>query len=261
MSRSRSGLAAIALVALFSGSINQAEEAKPKDFAFEEFLIAPVRVHLMSAKGVPDWETTLSEKDLARVLTKANRVWSQAGVYFYIESLVREEAVNQDLSSELKSQTDLRWLLRLCPDSSKSERQFHLYYIKRMPVNGIYFREAIFVKDTASLRNVEGGIDEPLPRVSSHELGHALSLPHRQATTNLMASGTTGTRLNQQEVEQARKAAQRFEWIQTAPDILKRANELYEAEKRTEARTLYQALGGLPVKSEAVERAKNRAAE
>jgi len=53
-------------------------------------------------------------------------------------------------------------------------RRVHIYYIKQFGANGVFLGRAIFVKDTAALRPVEGGIDEPLPRVTSHELGHAL---------------------------------------------------------------------------------------
>ena len=130
-----------------------------------------------------------------------------------------------------------------------------------MSVNGICFSDAIFVKDTASLREVAGGIDEPIPRVSSHELGHAFSLPHRQDTTNLMASGTTGTWLNEAEIAQAREAARKFDWLEPAPEVLKRANALFRVNKQQEAAALYARLSTIPLNAEEVELAKQRIAQ
>jgi hypothetical protein len=92
----------------------------------------------------------------------------------------------------------------------------HVYYVHRLPTNGVYLgADAIFVKDTASLREAKGGVDEPIPRVTSHELGHALGLAHRQDTINLMASGTTGWSLNDAEIGAARSWAGRQPWILT----------------------------------------------
>src|SRR5438034_8583953 len=168
-------------------------------FSFNDYLLAPVRIHLLSAKDSPAIQTTLTEKDITRILGKMNGVWAKAGLHFYLESLVREEANVPEVSPQPGEPSGRRWLLGLRPSPSKATNTFHIYYLKQMSVNGIYFPEGIFVKDTASLGKVEGGIDEPLPRVSSHELGHAFGLPHRQDTTNLMASGTTGTGLNDEE--------------------------------------------------------------
>jgi predicted Zn-dependent protease len=49
-----------------------------------------------------------------------------------------------------------------------------------------------------------------LPRVTSHEIGHALGLKHRQDKTNLMQSGTTGFSLNDAEIAAARAIAEEY---------------------------------------------------
>jgi hypothetical protein len=132
------------------------------------------------------------------------------------------------------------------PGSSRAERAFDVYFLKRIEPNGVFTPRGIFVKDTAELRPVEGGIDEPIPRVTSHELGHALSLPHREERTNLMASGTTGTLLNDAEIRQARAAAQKIAWIETAPALRQRADALAAAGQTAEAQALYRELPPLP---------------
>ena len=91
------------------------------------------------------------------------------------------------------------------------------------------------------------------------ELGHALGLPHRQNTTNLMASGTTGTWLNDEEISQTRETARGFAWVESASSLMEKANALFRANKRPEAATLYSRLATIPLKAEQVELAKKRA--
>jgi len=107
--------------------------AATNEFAFNEYLLAPVRVHLLSAKNLPTIQTTLAEKDIARILGKLNGVWAQAGLHFYLESLVREEAIGQETFAQRATQGVGSGLLELRPDASKATRMFHLYYIKDMP--------------------------------------------------------------------------------------------------------------------------------
>src|SRR2546421_9114516 len=112
-----------------------------------------------------------------------------------------------------------------------------------MTVTAIFIRrDGIFLQEIAALRPVPGGTDEPLPRVTSHELGHGLGLPHRQDRTNLMASGTTGTSLNEEEIQTARHKAESLPWIESAEAFLKKAELLGKDGHKDAAATRYRAL-------------------
>ncbi len=228
-------------------------------FQFQDYLVAPLRVHLLSATNAPDVHTTLTEADVQRILSKVNRVWAQAGIHFYLESLASEPARNAERYAQSWRSGPHHSVLRLRPVESRASSLFHVYYLKKMAINGIHFREANFVKDTASLRPVEGGIDEPLPRVTAHELGHALGLPHRQHRTNLMASGTTGIRLNENEIAVARETLEKLGWANTATAIKERADALYRNHEHEEAAEWYRRLQALPLKSKTVTEARERA--
>jgi hypothetical protein len=144
---------------------------------------------------------------------------------------------------------DQGWLPRHVLAANYGPDQFHVYYLKQFRVNGIYYPKALFVKDTAALRQVAGGIDEPIPRVTSHEFGHALGLVHRQDTFNLMASGTTGTSLNAAEIEAARFRAGNFPRFKSGPEWLAQATALRAAKKEAEAVALEKKLAALPMDS------------
>ena len=210
-----------------------------------DYLLVPLRVHLLSAKESPDISTTLTNGNITRILGKVNRVWAQAGLHFYLESLAQEEAANPELFLAHEGPAERFALLSLRPEETKASNLFHVYYLKQMTVNGIFLGEAIFVKDTASLREVEGGMDEPLPRVTAHELGHAFGLAHRQDKTNLMASGTTGIWLNEGEARQVRERAKQFPWIEPAGAVRQKADEWARTGKAREAEALYQRLAAL----------------
>ena len=228
-------------------------------FQFDEYLIAPLRIHLLSASNAPAIQTTLTEADIARILRKINGIWSQAGICFWLESLVHEEAAHQEIGSLLGKPNDLSVMLRLRPEATQATNLFQLYYVKEFSANGVYLGAAVFVKDTARLRAVPGGIDEPLPRVSSHELGHALSLRHHTNVLHLLASRTTGTNLDMAEIRQVREAAGRIPWIEPAPSVLKRADDLQHAGQDDDARKLYRRLAPIPLDGAALGRVRKRA--
>lgn len=167
----------------------------------------PVRVHLMQSATMPDMHTTLTEEDVRRIFGKVNKVWSQAGIQFEIEKIVATES--QPLPADARFKQEHLRVHAMIPKQSLSPTALDVCYVKKVTPNGFFYGEPVVVKDTASLKEVPGGLDEPLPRVTSHEIGHALGLKHRQDTVNLMASGTTGFSLNDAEIAIARDCAEK----------------------------------------------------
>jgi hypothetical protein len=183
-----------------------------KSFSFDEHRIVPVRVHLLRCKDEDALNGRLKADDVRRIFGKANRIWNKAGLVLDLESIMEEEVPRPEGFDPANAATCK--LAR--PEGSRPEGMIHVYYVHLLPMNGIYMgADAIFVKDTAALRPAKGGVDEPIPRVTSHEIGHAFGLPHRQDTINLMASGTTGWSVNDAEIDAVRAWAARRPWILT----------------------------------------------
>ena len=233
-------------IALLPHSLSIQEDAPVPKWKVEEYLLTPVRVHLFRDAAPSPIGVTLTKEDVTRILKKANGIWHFAGIHLYMESLVEEKAVLPD-GVEVKGEVPTGALRSLRPKATMSGLMLHVYYVGAMPVNGICIAsDALFVQQAAHLKEVPGGIDEPLPRVTSHEIGHALGLPHRQDRTNLMASGTTGTSFNDEEIHTVRRTADGLKWIVAPEQLLKRAEALAKAGKRDSGKPLYEAITALP---------------
>lgn len=190
---------AFALAAGIS-SLNAAEELPT--------LTVPIRLHLMQSEKEPDMHTTLTEADVQRILGKVNRIWAQACIRFEAEGIGKTTAL--DHVPKVEGALD-RWVLASIPRDRMSKTAINICYVKNVTPNGFWAGGGIgVVKDVPLLREVPGGVDEPIPRVTSHELGHALGLVHRQDLTNLMQSKTTGFSLNAEEIRIAREHAAAF---------------------------------------------------
>ena len=222
---------ALVLVLLVAALSHGASDPAPDVTApppAEEFILVPLRVHVLTSPDVPEIDCKLTDADVERIVTKMNRVWSVAGIYFGVESVVREPAAKVDQFQRIRDElgaAPLNLFRILRPEATRTFDGLHVYYVHQLPVNGVYMGDDYsIVQETAKLREVEGGIDEPVPRVTSHELGHALGLPHRQNRTNLMASGTTGTLLNEAEVKVARERALKVKGAMRFDECVKRAD-------------------------------------
>ena len=234
--------------------------ASPSPPAYDMFRIVPVRVHLLRDSETAAAVTHLSEKDVARIFRKANGIWHPAGIHLWVESVVSEKPAST-MGFEHAGSLPSTALLALRPTETRQAAMFHVYYIGEMSPNGIFMhRDGIFVKESARLRPVQGGIDEPLPRVTAHELGHGMGLPHRQDTFNLLASGTTGTTLNEAEIAIVRATVEPLPWVLTPTRFLERAEQADRDKDAVTARSIYAALHGIPGDSPVKKRAAERSA-
>ena len=219
-----------------------------------DFLVVPLRVHILSATDLPSVQCGLTDDDIARIVGKVNGIWHKAGVHWALGPIVREAAADQDKFRAEQGEgkrVALPVFRMLAPEGSKATEGVDVYYIHAFSVNGVFLGDrTAFVQETAKLRPVPGGIDEPLPRVTAHELGHALGLPHRQDRTNLLASGTTGTLLNQAEVDRVRSRAPRMPGMVSVPDLegqLKAARDRHEDAEVARLAAILAAIPAGPV--------------
>lgn len=190
---------AVTLIALawIAAATARADEALPP-------LTIPVRIHLVASAHEPALATTLIGDDARRVLATVNTIWAQAGIVFAVETVGATTVSDAPVAA--KEGGD-RWVVAAMPRERLLRDGLNIFYVKQLTPNGFYADGLIFVKDTARLEPVPGGLAEPLPRVTAHEIGHALGLPHRQDVVNLMASGKNGFLLNDAEIATARAVA------------------------------------------------------
>src|SRR4051794_4331549 len=58
--------------------------------AYDQFVVIPLRVHILTATDLPEVDCHLTDADVGRILGKVNRIWEKAGVHWGLESVVRE---------------------------------------------------------------------------------------------------------------------------------------------------------------------------
>jgi hypothetical protein len=66
--------------------------AGAQDVPAADFVIIPLRVHVLTAPDIDIAHCKLSDADVARVVGNINAIWHKAGIHFGVESVLREPA-------------------------------------------------------------------------------------------------------------------------------------------------------------------------
>lgn len=77
----------------------------------------------------------------------------------------------------------------------------------------------------------------------------------------LLASGTTGTWLNESEIKQVRAAAKKLSWVEPAAEVRRKAEALKLPNQAAESRKLWQRIAHLPLDCEAARLVRRHVAE
>jgi hypothetical protein len=218
------------------------EPARPP--AADAFLIVPLRVHILTSRDLKLADCKLRDADITRIVGKLNTIWSKAGLYFGLESIVREPAAQTERFRQLvelkKGEIGLLDYLTLLPKAGRGIDGFHAFFFHELPMNGASLvDDIVIVTEQARLNPVEGGIDEPIPRVLGFSIGVALGLEaRREPETSLLAMGTTGIDLSASDIDRARRVAKTVTGVMTIDETQKAAAAAQAAGQADRAKRL-----------------------
>ena len=101
--------------------------AAAQDVPAEQFVIIPLRVHVLTSTDIDQADCKMTEAEAARVVGNINAIWHKAGIHFGVESILREPVVQRerflivaDLGGGQVAPNDLRVLLPRASRASKA---------------------------------------------------------------------------------------------------------------------------------------------
>ena len=167
--------------------------------AADQFLIVPLRIHILRTPGLELANCKLKDGDVERVVRNVNTIWRKAGIVFGVESVLREAAVQQDrfrlIVQMNEGQIGLPDFQLLLPKPSRAFDGLHAYFFHELPFNGAYLgEESVVLQEGAQLNPVAGGIDDPVARVLGHCFGRTFGLRPRRAQIKPACPGHDGKR-------------------------------------------------------------------
>jgi hypothetical protein len=207
-------------------------------------ILLDLRLHLvrgmeLNVQGARMTTDHISEADVRRwIVPGINEAWAQANISFRLERVVEEEArrgssYERDLrtienSGRSNDSGRLAALRRRISTPSRNDGLFHVFVVPFMgnTYQGVAFPGSGYSIIGAWTNKHNGGRrPEPMPiagfprpgslaRTAGHELGHLLSLQHNQSSVcrqnGCLMKGSRGSLLTGDEIEQARRRAERF---------------------------------------------------
>ncbi len=168
-------------------------------------VVVPVHVHLVRSVQYPELQATLGESEVEAVFAEVNRIWAPAGIRFEVKGITPMQAL--DVPSKRLFQRSRNWVKSALPQEKLVSGALDVCFIREMGPNGFFYGEPVVVCETPTSTRVRGGSDHAVGRVTAHEIGHALTLQHRDDRKCLMAPGLRGVLLNAEEIHAARQRA------------------------------------------------------
>jgi hypothetical protein len=217
----------------------------------EEFVVIPLRVHVLTSPEIEMANCRLAEADVARVVGNINAIWHEAGIHFGVDSILREPVAQAErfravagLKGGEVDPDDLRILL---PRASRGFDGLHVYYFHELPFNSAYMvDDVVFAMEGARVQQVPGGGRDPIARVTAHALGNLLTLSNIDEPRNLMGGGTTGIALDTSQAGSAHKVARLIAGATTVAGLRKALSAAEAKKDAATARRLRSWLADVP---------------
>ncbi len=244
---------ALVLVLALTGPGRAADVTKVP--AFDQFLVVPLRIHVVVSPEFPMTNTRISDAEVARSVPAINAIWSKAGILFGLDSIVREPAGQLERFQLLVKMTNGEFpntdpfAMLLPQQPSRVFDGVHLYIFHELPYNGFYIAaaDAALALEKPSLRPVEGGSKDALARVAARFLGEAIGLvPGREDEIGLASGGTNGVGLSAAEIAQVRKVARTVPGVMAVEPLAKVAATAARTKEIEKARRVYTWLVEVP---------------
>jgi hypothetical protein len=225
--------------------------AGAQDVPAADFVIIPLRVHVLTAPDIDMANCKLTDADVARVVGNINAIWHKAGIHFVVEAVLREPAGQQGrfrttaaLAGGEIGADDLRMLL---PSASRVFDGLHVYCFHELPFNSASMGDdVVFANEGARVREIPGGGKDPIARVTPHALGNLLALQNLEEPRDLMGGGTSGIALTGAQAEAARKVARTIPGATTVAGLRKAAQAVEAKRDAAMARRLRSWLAEIP---------------